>query len=66
MTPRTWHIVREGLGVRLGLGLGPGGGRNGRTARAIFESLIFARVIGQRMPSHPQTALALNLAWTEA
>ena len=26
----------------------------------------FARVIGQRMPSHLQTALAPNLAWAEA
>ena len=36
MTPRTWYIVMEGLGVRLGLGLGPGGGRNERQAGAIF------------------------------
>ena len=39
MTPRTWYIVREGLGVRLGPGLGPGDGRNERQARAIFVGL---------------------------
>ena len=49
MTPHTWYIVREGLGVRLGLGLGPGGELNERWA------FIFTVKIGLRPFFLPHT-----------